>query len=219
MKDIVIAKRVEQFFNERADDFDAIYTGRKSPLRRLLDRLLRWDMYERYRLTFEECDDVMGKTVLDVGCGSGRYAIEFARRGAARVVGVDFAEKMIDTAIELAEEWGVGDVCSFIKTDFLQHRFDERFELVLAIGLFDYIKTPEPMLRKMKALTSEKIIATFPVAWTYRMPIRKIRLGILGCPVYFYTRNRVEELLSEAGFCSLKIQRVGHIYFAVGMVR
>ena len=33
--------------------------------------------------------DLTGKTVLDIGCNAGFYAIEMARRGASRVVGID----------------------------------------------------------------------------------------------------------------------------------
>ena len=34
--------------------------------------------------------DLTGKTVLDIGCNAGFYSIEMKRRGAARVVGIDF---------------------------------------------------------------------------------------------------------------------------------
>src|SRR3954452_4247682 len=33
--------------------------------------------------------DLTGRTVLDIGCNAGFYAIEMKRRGAARVVGID----------------------------------------------------------------------------------------------------------------------------------
>ncbi len=34
--------------------------------------------------------DLRGKTVLDIGCNAGFYSIQMKRRGAARVLGVDF---------------------------------------------------------------------------------------------------------------------------------
>ncbi|HUS62591.1 MAG TPA: class I SAM-dependent methyltransferase [Acidimicrobiales bacterium] len=51
------------------------------------------------------------RTVLDAGCGTGRVAIELARRGVD-VVGVDSTSSMIDTARRLAPslEWIVADV-------------------------------------------------------------------------------------------------------------
>jgi ubiquinone/menaquinone biosynthesis C-methylase UbiE len=43
------------------------------------------------------CGDVAGTRLLDVGCGSGYFAREMARRGA-RVTGVDISPRMIDHA-------------------------------------------------------------------------------------------------------------------------
>ena len=34
--------------------------------------------------------DLSGKTVLDIGCNGGFYSIEMKRRGAQRVLGIDF---------------------------------------------------------------------------------------------------------------------------------
>src|SRR5919197_6405042 len=36
--------------------------------------------------------DLRGKSVLDIGCNAGFYSIEMKRRGAERVVGIDFDE-------------------------------------------------------------------------------------------------------------------------------
>jgi malonyl-CoA O-methyltransferase len=45
--------------------------------------------------------DVVGLTVLDLGCGSGRYARLLAQRGAARVIGVDQSADMLARAREV----------------------------------------------------------------------------------------------------------------------
>src|SRR3546814_20759189 len=47
-------------------------------------------------------DTLHGKTVLDAGCGSGRYMLHALSGGAARVVGVDLSSQMLaraDTAL------------------------------------------------------------------------------------------------------------------------
>jgi SAM-dependent methyltransferase len=53
-------------------------------------------------------------SVLDAGCGTGRVAIELARRGID-VVGVDVDQVMIDHAREKAPQlrWGVADLSTF----------------------------------------------------------------------------------------------------------
>ena len=42
--------------------------------------------------------DLEGKSVLDLGCGSGERCIDYLKRGAVKVVGVDISEKMLGVA-------------------------------------------------------------------------------------------------------------------------
>lgn len=39
-----------------------------------------------------------GRAVLDLGCGTGERCVEYARRGAAKVVGIDISERMLAEA-------------------------------------------------------------------------------------------------------------------------
>src|SRR5437867_8261022 len=106
IRDMQDAPSVRQHFQTVAASFDSIYA---SPS--LLDRIFRRDMYERFQRTLEECRPLGGKSVLDVGCGSGRYGVAFAEGGAREVVGVDFAPKMVDLALDNARRAGVIDRC------------------------------------------------------------------------------------------------------------
>src|SRR5256885_2166807 len=178
------APEVQRHFDVTAEAFDSIYTGHKSALRRWLDRTLRKDMFERFELTLREIRRMEAARVLDVGCGSGLFSIAMAREGVQTVVGVDFSKPMIDLAVQRAAAAGVSSKCEFIVGDFLQMGFSERFDGSIAIGVFDYLAEPGVFLKRLREVTTRKIIATFPCKWTYRAPIRKIRLGILKCPVY-----------------------------------
>jgi demethylmenaquinone methyltransferase/2-methoxy-6-polyprenyl-1,4-benzoquinol methylase len=58
-----------------------------------------------------------GANVLDLACGTGDIAFEAARRGAARVVGLDITPRMLELAREKPEargplSWVVGDMTS-----------------------------------------------------------------------------------------------------------
>ncbi|MBM4033423.1 MAG: glycosyltransferase [Planctomycetes bacterium] len=213
-----VADKVRSHFRATAAEFDAIYSGEKGALGRWLDHLLRWDMYERFRRTVAECS-VGGASVprvLDVGCGSGRFSVAAAKAGAREVLGLDFAPSMLDIARQLAERQGVGGRCRFEAADFMERRFAEPFDITLAIGLFDYVADCAPFLRKMRRVSRLKVVATFPRRWTWRAPVRKLRLALRGCPVFFFTRPQVERLMAGAGFKRFTIERIGKIYFVVG---
>jgi putative methylase len=63
-------------------------------------------------------DDIIGKTVLDLGCGTGRFALAASYLGAQRVVGVDIDKIAISTASENSKKaelktnvsWVVGGI-------------------------------------------------------------------------------------------------------------
>ena len=51
--------------------------------------------------------DLTGKTVLDIGCNGGFYSMEMKRRGAARVLGIDFDADYLAQARFAAEIEGL----------------------------------------------------------------------------------------------------------------
>jgi len=75
----------------------------------------------------------------------------------------------------------------------------ERFLLALVEdkdALFDYVKDPLPVLAKMRQSVDGRAILSFPRRWTWRAPVRKARLALKGCDVYFYTAGEIERLKS-----------------------
>jgi ubiquinone/menaquinone biosynthesis C-methylase UbiE len=189
---------VQAYFDRAALDFDSIYGG-KNRLGSWMDRLFRKDMHERFRLTFETLGEVAGKKVIDIGCGSGRYSVEFAKRGAALVTGIDFAPEMVRIAKQNADFQGVGEYCHFMVGDFFKMGFDRKFDISLAIGVFDYVDQPGVFLEKMRAVTKEWLILSFPSQSLLRTPIRKFRYWWKDCPVYFYDRSTIGNLVQGMG--------------------
>jgi len=200
------AEHVRERFERDASSFDAIYRLDRSPLSRWFDRVFRKAIFERYEITFEQAGDVAGKTVLDVGCGSGIYTGEFARRGAARIVGVDFSSNMVKLARTEAQLRGVSGVCEFIEADFLALDIQEMFDITFAMGVFDYLPEPEGLLRKMAAVTRGKVIASFPGHSLLREPARRLRYRLTGRgDVHFYHEREVHDLARAARFVDYRI--------------
>jgi ubiquinone/menaquinone biosynthesis C-methylase UbiE len=204
-------EEVRRYFDGTAARFDAIYRDDKPLSQRLVDRLFRRVVHRRFELTFALCGELAGRRVLDVGSGSGRYAIECARRGA-EVVGVDFAPAMVEMARQAAAAAGVSERCRFVAGDFLQWRAPEAFDVGLAIGFFDYTPAPEEMLRRIRSLVRQQALFSFPVRWTARSATRWLRLRLAGCPVYFYGPAQVRRLLAEAGFGQVALHRLSRDY-------
>ncbi len=203
------------FWNSEADAFQRIYTHRKSKFANTLDQIFRKDMYERFVFTIEHCEPIKGRTFLDVGCGNALYSLELARKGAAKVVGIDISEVMIGLCKQSSENENLTDVCTFIQTDLLDYKPESKFDVSFGIGLFDYISDPLPVLKRMREVSSDKAIMAFPRLWTWRAPIRKVRLARKGCDVFFYSKAKIEKLLRDAGFSRQEIVKVGKLYCVV----
>ena len=74
-----------------------------------------------------------GARLLDVTCGPGLYAVEFAKRGC-HVTGIDFSPASIRYAKELAGREGMMEQCTFIQQDVRQMALPaESFDAALFI--------------------------------------------------------------------------------------
>ena len=205
------SRQIAEYWNRIAGSFDAIYSGSKSPLGRALDRYLRADMYQRFEWVMRKAGPMQGKTACDVGCGSGRFVVALAQRGAD-VTGVDFAPQMLDLARQLASQNGVAERCRFQLSDILDFRSDTRFDLVIAIGFWDYVADPLSRLQIIRNVTSGRFLSAWPRSGTIRAAIRKARLKVAGCPVYFWDLRQIEDLLRRSNFRMVGYETHGQLY-------
>jgi SAM-dependent methyltransferase len=204
--------KVLDYWDRTVSSFDAIYTGKKPGWARFLDKSLRRDMYQRFDWVMRNSGDLNGKSVCDLGCGTGRYVIAYAQSGAQRVLGIDGAPSMVRRASSLIQEAGLQEKAEVREYPILNCPENEVFDITIAVGLFDYTQDAVPFVEKIRRITGSRFLSTFPRYWTYRMPIRRVRLGLLGCPVYFYTAKQIRALHETAGFTCERIERLGAIY-------
>ena len=170
-------------------------------------------MRERFNLTLKECRDAYGKKILDIGCGPGRLCIELAREGA-QVVGIDFSQNMVNLANSLAKKYELRSKCKFVCDDFMRHDFNEDFDISIALGFFDYTKDPIPYLEKIRSLTKEKCIMSFPSKFAFQAPVRMIWLRKRKCQVFFYTKKEIRRLLPHIS-SSFKIENICAGFFCI----
>ncbi len=199
--------KVRDYFDDRVTAYDAFY-DESSHLRRWANRTFRKAVYLRRDRTTELAESHRCRTLLDVGCGSGRNSVWFVRHGIERVFGLDFSVEMIQEAQCLAERAGVAGRCEFQAGDFLAFPTGRRFDMVCALGVFDYVEQAEPFLRHMTQFADRVIYASFP-GWTLvRSPLRKLRYALRSCPTRFYRRSEVRTLFEAVGFGPVHLKPV-----------
>ncbi len=85
--------------------------------------------------------DLSGKSILDIGCNAGFYSIEMKRRGADRVVAIDFDEKYLAQA-RFAAEVCEADIEFHQLSVYDVAKLGEQFDLVLFMGVLYHLRHP-----------------------------------------------------------------------------
>ena len=101
--------------------------------------------------------DLSGKTVLDIGCNAGFYAMEMKRRGADRVLGIDFDPDYLAQARFAAEVEGL-DIEFRQMSVYDVGALAERFDVVFFIGVLYHLLDPVRHLRDVLARTRRAIM-------------------------------------------------------------
>jgi tRNA (mo5U34)-methyltransferase len=101
--------------------------------------------------------DLTGKSVLDIGCNAGFFSIEMKRRGAARVVGVDFDPRYLAQARLAAEVSGVEIELRQLSV-YDVAALGERFDVVLFMGVLYHLRHPLLALDLVRAHVAKDLV-------------------------------------------------------------
>jgi len=185
-----------------------------------VQRVLRPGLFRRRELALDVVRSYQSPRVLDVGCGSGRVGELALEQGAGEYVGIDFSEPMLALAEERLARFAPR--MRLVRGDFLEEDLDGRFDVVLALGLFDYVAEPERFTRRFGELAAPggSVVGSFP-RWDWlKGPVRKLRYEVINnCPIFDYTRPQLRALFTGAGFDEVDIRQPGRGGYLVRAVR
>jgi ubiquinone/menaquinone biosynthesis C-methylase UbiE len=133
--------------------------------------------------------------VLEIACGTGRFTVMLAERGAD-IVGLDISGPMLQQGRSKAQTAGVADRLEFLRGDAGRLPFpDDSFDSVLAMRFFHLADSPASFLSEMKRVAREKVVFdTFNSFST-----RSVYNWLLPMGSRLYSKSEVEGLLDRAG--------------------
>ncbi|MDJ0643013.1 MAG: class I SAM-dependent methyltransferase [Erythrobacter sp.] len=161
----------------------------------------RW-LYEQVVETVKACagGDLAGKSVAEIGCGSGYATMRMADHGAHPVL-IDASENAIMYAQRLAARLGVEEQTSFLRSDFSHLPKDVQFDVVFNSGVLEHYEMGEAcrMLRQMAAVTKPGgiILAIVPNLLSPTLMWRMASSGFKGSE-RFYSRWLLKRLFRQA---------------------
>jgi len=194
-------RRVREHFRKKAFSFDHLYDEEHA-----LQRALRPGLFNRREFALAVAREYEAPRVLDVGGGSARIGELVLEQGASRYVDVDLSDAMLDLARQRLDRFDE-DKVNLLQGDFLSAAIPGSYDVVLALGYFDYIEDAPAHVRRMLELIAPggSVVATFP-RWTWtKGPIRKLRYEVINnCPIFDYTRDGLMQLF--AGFTNVEVR-------------
>ena len=188
---------------------------------------------EPHIVDFANYPSFKGKKVLEIGCGLGVSAINFALAGA-EVTALDLSQKSIDIAEQNAEAMGVGDKIKFLQgngeslTDILPN---EKYDLIYSFGVIHHTPRPDVVVEQAKKYLSPngqfKIMVYYRYSWKVFWILVKYGKfkfwelsGLIaryseaqtGCPItYVYSKKSARKFVEDKGL-KVKSIEIDHIF-------
>lgn len=213
MENQKVSRDVKDFFHHYAGGFDAIYghTDNRNAFEKWIDKNFRKTMFLRFKEALQESSKPEIKTIIDIGCGPGRYVVDFLNQGK-EVLGVDLAQGMLDIAGKLATESKNKNV-QFLLGDYAELSLSKKYDAACLMGFFDYIEKPSIIIQKLKKDINKEFYASFPQSGGFLAWQRSIRYKWKNCPLYLYSKEDVEKLMKDNGITNYVIKDFGRDYY------
>ncbi|MEM1901053.1 MAG: class I SAM-dependent methyltransferase [Candidatus Nezhaarchaeales archaeon] len=128
--------------------------------------------------------DVLGKSVLDVGCGNGRHLVVLAKR-ASIAVGIDLSRNLIKIAKTRVNKLGLSDRAMLVIADILFMPFRRAsFDNIICIAVIHHIPTEKLRLKAMSEMaetlkSNGLMVVSAWYRWQRRLLLKVLRGAIM----------------------------------------
>ena len=159
-------------------------------------------------------DVTSGERAVDIGCGTGIYVLELARRGL-RVVGVDSSLEMIAIAREKCREAGLASLWVCGSAEALPFR-SASADLALAVTSLCFVSHSDRAIEEMRRVITldGRVVLGELNRWSSWAFVRRVK-GLVADTIYnrahFWSRMELERLLRRNGLVPRAVRFVLHI--------
>jgi cyclopropane fatty-acyl-phospholipid synthase-like methyltransferase len=189
-----------------------------------LSTVFRGDaMYVRMQTALELLKPhIKEKTVLDVGCASGRFAFQMIEAGATKVFGTDISNEAVNFAKERAKELNLQNQLEFSIADVVQPNTPlPQVDIVTALGVIEYFDAKD-MAAFLSNLKTKYILLDFPdLGRKKEFPtwiLRQVYIRVNRLPgVYLYSLDEFAKIAEPFGFTNLRVIKKNQFYYVTNL--
>jgi 2-polyprenyl-3-methyl-5-hydroxy-6-metoxy-1,4-benzoquinol methylase len=202
-----------QYFGSFAQDYHRAFEGTgANPLHRLINRLFRRKTFVlRTALVERELREfgVGGKTVLDLGCGSGEVSLIAARLGAS-VTGIDIVPAMVEIATAEARAAGLSATTQFRVGNILEDALPKS-DVAMMVGVIEYYSDLPALLKNVCAATGQLLIIVDTRGPLWRRMLRYTLARLKHFVIFYRDPDIVSAIAAKEGFVEAR-RVLGHSY-------
>lgn len=189
-----------------------------------LSSIFRGDaMYVRMKTALElVAPHIRGKTILDIGSASGRFAFQMIQAGAQKVYGIDISDEAVRFAQKRGAELEMQDQLDFSVADVVQPNTPlPQVDLVTALGVIEYFNADD-MASFLGNLRTKYFLLDFPdygrkkefPTWI----LRQVYIRVNQLPgVYLYALDEFANLAAPFGFKDLRVIKQNNFYYVTNL--
>jgi 2-polyprenyl-3-methyl-5-hydroxy-6-metoxy-1,4-benzoquinol methylase len=208
------------YFDKLAPEYDRAFRLQgRGPLNAVVNRLFRGRTFLRRMRLLEDLFARLrleGKSVLDLGCGSGQVSLLAAAMGA-RVHGIDIAPAMLALARQAAARAGLAERTLFTEGDVSRDSLAQA-DVVLLVGVVEYYREFADLVTRAGRAARQTLVIAHANRVLYRMALRHVMARASGLNLYYHPMHavaaaghaaglRLEEEIREHAFTILVLAR------------
>jgi magnesium-protoporphyrin O-methyltransferase len=164
-------------------------------------------------LNFVKEEQIQGRSILDLGCGAGSFAVEALKQGASSAVGLDLSPKMVKAATDLAATNSLQDKTKFQLGNVATIELP-RSDIVVMDKVICCYSDAEPLLKNAARASGSIVGFVVPrndgiFKWPFRAGVWLANLfqrGGKSVQFYLHSLSFVDETLRDSGFVRKKKQ-------------
>lgn len=163
-----------------------------------------------------------GQTIMDVGCGSGRFAFQMIEAGAAKVIGVDISTEAISQADERRRHLGLNEKLELRVEDLIYPKNPlPAVDIVTALGVIEYFD-PTTMAAFLGNLKTKYFLFDFPdlnrrkefPTWM----LRQVYIRVNRLPgVFLYSLEQFARIAEPFGFMNIRMIKRDKFYYVTNL--
>lgn len=155
--------------------------------------LRAWIKEQEWKVVISALGSIAGCRVLDLGCGPGWYSRKLKEYNPSFICSVDQSSLMLDEVSDSTQ--------MKIEMDIQELSLSERFDLVLCLGVLEFVANPDQAFRKaLEHLSSEgKCVLLLPLE-SFTGKIYQLMHKLNGLQIHLFNLKRLEVIANTSGF-------------------